>query len=199
MGLNTLHADLEELRQDLPEPFRYSEELERFFQLDKAQSLTNDGRESAQPLLEFIRKEPEADLIRVAVLLLSQLDPSLFYEDLVSMAARADRSTVMALEAGLWRIQVDPSVVAADLVASVDAERPNALLLLQRPVAQEIKPQLIGFVRQDIHPLSLYAMYCLEYTIDNGDRGWLVQLTENSDIEEIRSLASSYLNQITEA
>src|SRR5262245_14758790 len=109
---SSMKTDLEELRQALPDPFRYSDDLGRFFRLPKAQALTRDARKSAEALLLFMRRHPEPPLVSVAVLLLSRLDPDHFYAELLTLIATADRETVVAMEPGFWRVSVDPEVLA---------------------------------------------------------------------------------------
>jgi len=191
-----MRTDLEELRQGLPDPFRYSEDLGRFFALPKAQALTRDGRKSAQALLQFIRGCAEPALVRVAVLLLSRLDSDHFYAELLILIGTASREIVEAMEPGLWRTAVDPATLARDLIALVTPERPSPLLLLQRPAVRAVKPRLIDLLRRDIHPMSTYAMYCLRYALDPGDRAFMASLEKGSAIAEIGKLAREYLREL---
>lgn len=191
-----MQIDLEELRQALPDPFRYSKDLEHFFMLPKAQALTRNGRKSAEALLLYIRHCTEPDLVRVAVLLLSRLDPDHFYPELLTLIATANREAVEAMEPGLWRVSVDPEALASDLIAMVTPERPYPLLLLQHSAVRTVKSRLIDLVRRDIHPMSTYAMYCLRYVLDSGDRPFIVSLEKGSHILEICDLAREYLGEI---
>lgn len=191
-----MQADLEELRQVLPDPFRYSEDLEHFFMLQKARALTCDGRKSAEALLLYIRHCTEPALVRVAVLLLSRLDPAHFYTGLLSQIATANCETVQAMEPGLWRVSVDPEIVASDLIAVVTPERPCPLLLLQRSAVRAVKSQLVDLLRRDIHPVSTYAMYCLRYALATADHEFIVSLEKDSHIPEIRNLARKYLGEL---
>ncbi len=164
--------------------------------LPKAQVLTRDGRKSAEALLLYIRHSTEPSLVRVAVLLLSRLDPDHFYTELLTLIATANREAVEAMEPGLWRVAVDPEALPSDLIAMATPERSYPLLLLQRPAARAVKPRLIDLVRRDVQPMSIYAMYCLRYALDGGDRTLLENLEKESHISEIRDLAREYLGEI---
>lgn len=194
--INLMRADLEKLRQELPDPFRYTEDLKHFFMLPKVQELTRNGRRSAEALMLFISHCTEPALVHVAVLVLSQLDPDHFYAELLSLVKTANRETVEAMEQGLWRVSVDPEVLANDLIAMVTSEQPLPLLLLQRPVVRTVKSQLISLIKEDIHPVSTYAMYCLRYTLDKGDHALLVNLEKDSHIPQVRDVAREYLSEI---
>lgn len=191
-----MKTDLEELRQALPEPFRYADDLEHFFMRPTAQALTRDGRKSAEALLQYIGCCTEPALVRVAVLLLSRLDPHHFYTGLLNLISTANREIVEAMEPGLWRVSVDPRVLASDLIAMVTPERPAPLLLLQRSAALAVKSRLIDLLRRDIHPMSTYAMYCLRYVLDRGDQAFVMSLVNDSHIPEVRNLAREYLGTL---
>ncbi len=194
LEMGNMQTDLEELHQALPDPFRYSEELEQFFMLPKAQAMVRDGRKSANALVQYIRRSGEPALVRVAALLLSQLDPDYFYADLLELIATANRETVEALEPGLWRVSVEKESLARDLIALVTPQRPYALLLLQRPAVRVVKASLIDLIRKDIHPLSTFAMYCFPYALDDSDRTFIADRERNSRVPEIRGIAREYLS-----
>ena len=194
-----METDLEKLRRALPDPFRYSEDLGDFFMLPKAQALTRDNRESAKALLLYIKHCKEPGLVRVAVLLLSRLAPVHFYAELLTQIATTNRETIEAMEPGFWRISVDPDVLASDLIAIVSPGQPYPLLLLQRSAVRAVKSKLIELIRRNVHPMSLYAMYCLRYVLDTSDQALLVNLEKESHIPDIRGLAREYLGEIPAA
>ena len=191
-----MRTEIEALRQALPDPFRYSQELERFFELEQAQALTRHGPQSAEELLRFIESEAEPARVRVATLLLSRLDPAFFHRRFLTWLALADREMVEAVEPGIWRFRVEANVLAKDIVALASAGRPHALLLLQRPAVRAAKLELISFARQDLEPLSVYALYALEHALDASDRELLEDLRDHSRVARVRELAGELVSKL---
>lgn len=178
--MSNLRNDLDSLRQALPDPFRLSQELDAFLRQERAQALTRNGQASAEALLGFAKQTLESDLLRVAVLLLSQLDPTFYYQELLGLLKQAPRNGVEAMELGFWRIRLPPAQLAQDLVGIASPESPAPLLLLQRPEARLVKPQLLALAERDTEPLSVYALYALSDTLEEPDHELLARLARSN-------------------
>jgi hypothetical protein len=67
------------------------------------------------------------------------------------------------------------------------------LLLLQRPVAKEVRSELAGFIRQRQMPLSLHALYAYRYALEPDDIPFLQAVSEWADTPELSGRAGLYL------
>jgi hypothetical protein len=194
MANNNIQEKLEELRHALPDPFRLSSELDTFFNHPVAQSLITGGEESVRRIIAFLESCSEPALARIAVLVLSRFEPDLFYEQLLKILEKTNKSLTQAFESGLWLIQLPEQQIAQDLVRVVTSSgNPYPLLLLQRPVAKEVRPELGDFIRQRQMPLSLYALYAYGYVLEPDDIPLLKLVAEWVDIPELSALAGLYL------
>ena len=189
-----LEADLEILRQALPDPFRLSSELDNFFNHPVAQSLIAGGEESVRRILAFLENCQEPAQASVAVLLLSRFEPDLFYPELQKILEKANRSLTQAFEPGLWLIKLPEQQIAEELVrVARSSGNPHPLLLLQRPVAKQVRSELGNFIRQRQMPVSLYALYAYGYALEPNGIPLLKAVSEWMDLPELAALAGLYL------
>ncbi len=189
-----IEIDLEDLRQALPDPFDLPSRLEVFFNSPVAQRLIAAGDKSVQHIMNFLESRQEPALVRVSMLLLSRFAPAAFYLRLLPILEKADRPTTEAFGAGLWLIQIPEQQIAQDLVRIVTSSgNPYPLLLLQRPVAKEVRSELASFIQQCRPPLSLYALYCYGYALEPDDIPLLTVVSRWFDAPEMSALAGLYL------
>jgi hypothetical protein len=128
------------------------------------------------------------------VVLLSRFAPDTFYQRLLKRIEKADQPMTHAFDAGLWLLQIPESEIARNLVDLVIASgNPNPMLLLQRPAANSVRPQLEEFIKQQSLPLSLYALYCLRYALRPEDIPLLSVVSQWFDMPEMCALAGLYL------
>jgi hypothetical protein len=186
--------DLEELRQALPEPFDMASKLEEFFQHPTAHRLIAGHRKSIRLLLGFLETCREPALARVAVLLLSRFPAADFYASLLTILQRSNQAMTEAFDTGLWLLQLPAAGIARDLVSLVAAsDNPYPLLLLQRPVALEVRSELAGFMKQRRLPLSLYALYSYGYALQPEDAPLLQEIAGWEELPEMAANAGLYL------
>jgi hypothetical protein len=192
-----LAADLGGLSADFPDPLRLDAQLPRFLDNPLARKWTSDGAESAQALLEFIAESGDSDRIRVAAILLFQLDPRLFYQNFLHDLAGYPRATIEALAPGLWHGAPDQAVLAADIVqVTRTSGNDDPLLLLQHPAARQVREALTDLIVLRRMPASLYALYALGYTLLPEDQGFLAETARAEDQPELAALAGLYLAQL---
>jgi hypothetical protein len=190
---SNIETDLEDLRRALPDPFKLSSELDTFFNHPVAQSLIAGGEESVRRIIAFLENCQEPPVARIAVILLSRFASALFYQQLLTILEKADKSLAEAFEPGLWLIQLREQQIAQDLVRVVSSSgNPYPLLLLQRPVAKQVRSELGNFIRQRQMPLSLYALYDYGYALEPNDIPLLKTVSEWVDIPELSALAGLY-------
>jgi hypothetical protein len=189
-----LKEQLEELRRSLSEPFRLTSELELFFKHPVSVSLVAGREESVRRMIDFAGNCQDAALIRVAVLLLSQFPPAGVYDQLLKILGKADKSVTLAFEPGLWLIDLPAQRIAEDLVCLVAREgNPFPLLLLQRPIAKEVRSSLERFIRQREMPVAVYALYAYGYALEPSDTPLLEMVSSWIDNPELAALAGVYL------
>jgi hypothetical protein len=187
-------TELEELRQALPEPFEMASKLGGFFQHPVAQRLLAGGKSSVRRLLAFLETCREPAQARVAVLLLSRFAAADFYAGLLAILRRSNQPMTEAFDTGLWLVQLPATEIARDLAGLVAAaDNPYLLLLLQRPVAQAVRSELAGFMKQRRLPLSLYALYSYGYALQPDDVPLLQEIAEWHEIPEMAAIAGLYL------
>lgn len=192
--ISDIEKDAEELRQALPDPFDLQSGADRFFSSPVAEKLIGGGEPSVSLLMGFLETNPEPALTRPVVLLLSRFAPDTFYQRLLKLIKNADQPMTQAFDAGLWRVQIPEGEIARDLVDLVIASgSPNPLLLLQRPAANSVRPQLEEFIKNRVLPLSLYALYCLRYALRPEDIPLLSVVSQWFDMPEISALSGLYL------
>ena len=188
-----IEQDLEILRQALPDPFNLSTELDTFFTHPVAKQFVVEGNESVKRLVLFLQECHEPSLAVVAVILLSRFPPPLFYADLLEILKKSDQPMTMAIETGLWMIEMEEQQIAEDLVNIVaSSANPFPLLLLQRPASQTVGAQLTEFIRQHQMPHSLYALYCYRY-VEPSQNTMLLTEVLHWDEAEMSALAGLYL------
>ncbi|MGO4700719.1 hypothetical protein [Dyella sp. 2RAB6] len=153
---------LEVLRQDLPDPFAMAAQLDAFFAQPATRELLAEST-TGERLLDYLENQPEPSLARVAVILLARCLTDPLYQRLLAVLERADLALTEACETGLWLLPVDQAALARALVSMANAAHPLPLLLLQRPVAVEVRASLEHFIRAGEMPLSLYALYAYAY------------------------------------
>ena len=168
----SIEARLEVLRQDLPDPLAISARMDAFLVHPVARELLSDNA-AGERLVEYLEDHPEPSRARVAVILLSRCLSNPLYQRLLAVLERADLALTEACEAGLWLLPVDHAVLARALVSMASTARPFPLLLLQRPVAIEVRESLEDFIRVCELPLSLYALYAYAYIPKPRDRALL--------------------------
>jgi HEAT repeat protein len=191
----SLAAELEELRQQLPDPFHYDDGLPAFFQGEKARALVAGGAASAQRLLQYLDSSKDPSLARVAVLMLSRMDPTLYYPELLAILGRKEAPMVEAFDLGFWRIPLPEQKLARDVVDVVaKSGQASPLLLLQRPVAAAaVHPELERLIDERRQPFARYAMFALGYALVPEDIPFLIRQAQRTDDAEIASLAGIYL------
>ncbi|MCX9009876.1 MAG: hypothetical protein OIN66_02030 [Candidatus Methanoperedens sp.] len=178
----------------MPDPFAIASGLDSFFKSPVAQELIAEGKKTICRILAFLKTSKDPSLTRVAVLFLSYFEPSEFYQELLAILQKADRSIAEAFETGLWLIRVPDKQIAQDIVKIVSSSgNPNPLLLLQRPTAKEVRTELAGFIKQRRMPLSLYALYCYGYVLEKEDTPLMISVSKWKDIPEMSALAGIYL------
>ncbi len=193
-GKSDIEKDLEDLRQVLPDPFDLPGGLEVFFNYPAAQKLIAEGNMSIRRIIDYLESDPNPVLARVAVLLLSRFQPDAFYPGLLEVLKKSDRPVAEAFETGLWLIRMPEQQIARDLVNIVaSSDNPYPLLLLQRPAAKAVRTRLAGFVKQRRLPLSLYALYCYRYAMEQEDISLLKLVSTWVDLPEMSALAGLYL------
>jgi hypothetical protein len=191
---------LEELRQHYPEPFGQPSGLDDLFALPAAREVLEGGRTAAQELLEYIDRSDRPDLIRIAILLLSQLDADDIYPGLLRRLAQSDETRALVFEPGFWLLRVPEPQLVGDIVRVVEESgNPSPLLLLQRPSAAAVKPALRRFVERRQLPLSRNALYAYEYMLEPGDRDLLRAVAFWDDAPELAGLAGLYLLRLGSA
>jgi hypothetical protein len=185
----SMQARLDVLRQDLPDPFALPAGLDAFFTLPAVRELLADSTAGAQ-LLDYLERQPEPSLARVAVILLSRCLTEPLYRRLLAVLERADQELTEACDAGLWLLPVDHAELARTLVGMSNAAQPYPLLLLQRPIAAEVRASLEHFIRAGKLPLSLYALYAYAYVPKPRDRALLLkwQQSGQADAATVRLL-----------
>jgi hypothetical protein len=189
-----IERDLEELRQVLPDPFNIPAKLDVFFDHPTARKIVAQGETAARRLVGFLGASSQPSLSRVAAILLSRFPPATFFEDLMKMLAKANRSMAEALAPGLWLIQLDHRQIAKEIVSLVShSKNPYPLLLLQRPAAGEVRSELATFIMQHAFPLSLYALYCYEYALRAEDIPLMKDITGWLDIPQMAALSGGFL------
>ena len=179
----------------LPPPFRIKEEKADFYNLDLSRQLVAGGQVTIQKLLEYLSDKPDPSFVLPAVLLLAYFDPALYYPQLLQILQKAELPVIESFEHGFWQISLPEEQLANDLFRSVPAN-PSLLLLLQRPVAKNFKAALQEMIESKMNPLSLFAMYCFEYTLENGDDPFLEKVSAWQGIPEIAALAKNYMDKI---
>jgi hypothetical protein len=191
----SLAVELEELRQQLPDPFHYQDGLEAFFRTDKARTLIAGGAGSAGRLLQYLDSSTDPALARVAVLILSRMDPALYYPGLVALLGRRDPPMVEAFDAGFWRISLPEQQLANDVVGEVTRSgNASPLLLLQRPVAAAaVRPKLQHLVDDGRQPFARYSMFALGNALVPEDLPFLLRHAQRTDDAEVAALAGIYL------
>jgi hypothetical protein len=191
---NGIETELEQLRQALPDPFELPSKLDDFFTHLTAQNLFAGGNETIRRLIIFLKQSREPALVRVAVLLLSRFPPAAFYEELLAILSEEDRPTAVAFEPGIWLVQLPERQIANDIVrVAASSDNPHPLLLLQRPVANDVRAQLSEFIRRRQMPHSLYALYAYRYALEPGDIPLLKVVSEWTDVPQLSALAGLYL------
>ena len=178
----SMQARLEVLRQDLPDPFAMRAGLDAFFALPRVRELLADGTAGAQ-LLDYLEHQPEPALARVAVILLSRCLTDTLYRRLLAVLERADMELTEACDAGLWLLPVDQAALARELVGMTSTGQPFPLLLLQRPIAAEVRASLEHFIRLGKLPLSLYALYAYAYVPRPRDQALLLQWKQSGQAD----------------
>jgi len=176
----TMDSRLEVLRRDMPDPFNMPRQWDVFFAHPVARELLA-GDSGVERLLAYLESQPAPARARVAVILLSRRGDDPVYRRLLGVLDHSDRQLAEAFEPGFWLLSRPHAQMARDLVALVDAtHRPFPLLLLQRPVAAEVRGSLEKFIRWREMPLSAYALYAYAYVPEPRDRallemvaGWL--------------------------
>jgi hypothetical protein len=186
----TIEVELEHVRHELPDPFQLPSGLERVFDDPVAQRLVTGGDASVRRIMGFLQGCRDPALARVAVLVLSRFPPDRFYQELLSVLGRADQSMSEAIGTGLWLIRSPEGQIARDLVEVAAAYgNPNPLLLLQRPIAKEVRDNLAAVIRQRRMPWSLYALYSYRYALEPDDVPLLTLVSGWTDRPELASLA----------
>jgi hypothetical protein len=189
-----IETELEELRQTLPEPFELSAKLDEFFTGPVAQRLIAGGKQTVDRLMSFLERTDEPALARVAVLLLSRFPTTEFYPKLMAILERTDQPMTEAFETGLWLQQRSEKDIAMDLVSLVAGSgNPNPLLLLQRPVAKDVRAELADFIKQHQMPLSLNALYAYRYALESNDVALMEEVAAWNEVPEMAALAGLYL------
>jgi hypothetical protein len=191
---NGIETELEQLRQVLPDPFELPSKLDDFFTHPIAQKLLAAGDETIRRLTSFVKQSREPALVRVAVLMLSRFPPAAFYNELLAILSVADKPTVEAFDPGIWLMQLPEKQIAQDLISVVaSSDNPNPLLLLQRPVAKDVRQQLSEFILRHQLLHSLYALYDYRYALEPCDIPLLKVVSGWSDIPQLSALAGLYL------
>jgi hypothetical protein len=189
-NISDIERDMDELRHVFPDPLGLPSNADVFFNHPTAKKLVARGQQSVVLLLHFLENVPDPSLVRPAVLLLSRFAPPTFYPILLGLLQKADQPTTEAFEFGLWLIQVPEAQIARDLVRVVVASgSPHPLLLLQRPVAKVVRPELQSFVKKRQLPLSLYALYCYRYALEQEDIPLLTMVSKWIDVPALSALA----------
>ncbi len=188
-------VELEALRQKLPDPFHAAGGFEAFFQSDEARALLGGGSASATRLLQFLDTTNEPALARVAVLVLSRMDPALYYTRLVELLGHKDAPMVEAFDLGFWRIPLPEPKLARDVVGVVDASgNASPLLLLQRPgAAAAVHADLVRLVDEGRKPFARYAMFALGSALVPEDVPFLVRHAQRTDAPDVAAPAGVYL------
>ena len=187
---NSITTELEQLRQLLPEPFEMRSKLDDFFNHPAVQQLIAGGEETIRRLISFLKQRPDPSLVRVAVLLLTRFPVVKFWDELLAILREADKPATHAFEPGIWLVQLPENKIAHDLVQLVASSgNPNPLLLLQRPAAKEVRPELAAFVAERKMPLSAYALYAYGYALEPSDIPFLKEVAEWVDTPELSALA----------
>lgn len=185
---------LDEVRQQLPDPFDLPAKLDNFFTSSTVQEIINGGANSIRKLLDFLEECKTPSLARVAVILLSHFEPAEFYQVVLAILKKADRTMSEAFEPGLWLIRLPEKQIAEDLVDAVASSgNPNSLLLLQRPVAKEVRSRLAEFIAKREFPLSLYSLYSYGYALEEDDIPFMRIVSQWVGFPELSSLGGLYL------
>jgi len=193
--MNEFIKDMEELRQELPEPFFVKKRIGEFYNSAVARKMIEDGPLTVNNILEYLGENPRPGLAAPAVLLLSFFDPQQFYSRLLEILRYAGRPIIEAFEFGFWLIRLDEKKIAADLVKLAN-ENANVLLLLQRPVIKAFKKDLQKFIESRRMPLSLYAIYCYKYTLDKADVFFLEKISRWEDLPDVAVEADICLKRL---
>ncbi len=197
-NIDDIERDMDELRQVFPDPLGLPANADVFFNHPTAKRLIARGQQSVSLILRFLESRPHPSLVRPAVLLLSRFAPAGFYAALLELLEKADQQTAEAFEFGLWLVQVPEPRIARDLVGMVGASgNPYPLLLLQRPAAKVVRPELQSFVGKHQLPLSLYALYCYQYTLEKEDIPLLTTVSKWVDVPELSALAGLCLLKLS--
>lgn len=192
-----IERDLDILLQAFPDPLKLSTELETFLDHPVTKQFITGGDEPVKRLVLFLQECHEPSLAMVAVIILSRFPATLFYTDLLEFLGKSDQHMTMAIETGLWMIELEERQIAEDLINVVTSSgNPYPLLLLQRPAAQTVSVQLAEFIRQHQIPLSLYALYCYRYVMPSQDTMLLIEVS-NWDEPEMSALAGLYLLKLS--
>jgi len=177
-----MQARLEVLRQDLPDPFAMRAGLDAFFALPRVRELLADNTAGAQ-LLDYLEHQPEPSLARVAVILLSRCLTDPLYRRLLAVLEHAQLELTEACDAGLWLLPVDQAALAKALVSMSSPAHPFPLLLLQRPIAAEVRAALEQLIRGGELPLSLYALYAYAYVPKPRDKALLLAWRQSAQAD----------------
>lgn len=195
--MNNIKFTLEELYDQMPDPFQMTEKesLKLFFNLPAARKIYENEEASINQLLDFIKRNPEnASLIKIAVLVLSQFEPTLYYNGLLSLLGEGNQNFVEAFDLGIWQVDVAEEKIVQDLFQLVKTtDNPFILLLLQRPAAGTVKNELRKIIAQGRLPHSLYAMFCYKYILQLEDVEWLSQIAGSAGDVLVNALAGIYL------
>lgn len=188
---------LETLRQELPNPFTISKDIDNFYTSPIAAELIESRGETVRNILEYLGNAPIPALVVPSVLLLSYFDPDTFYKKLLNILEKSDRAVAEAFEHGFWRINLEEKQIAGDLINLIyKSGNPNILLLLQRPIVKKFKEHLQKFIEEKKIPLSIYALYCYKYALEKSDADFLKEISRWEINPEMTKLAIDYLKEI---
>lgn len=188
---DSIHEELEELRQRLPDPFRYGSDLDHVLAGPAARRVLDRGRPAVEALLDVIEEGREPVHAHVAALLLSECPPDVFYPTLLDVLGRSAEATVSAVETGFWRVALPDDRKARDLVEVVRrSDNAGPLLLLQRPAARAVRPALRAFIEARRVPLSRYALMAYDLAAGDEDLDFLREVATWEEPPSLRALAA---------
>ena len=191
---SNMKDDLLTLDAYLNDPFRMEKQMEDFSTHPVVQKIVASGSNGPKSLLPFVADTSDPTLARIALVTLSQLDPTLFYADLLTMLESKGQKGIEPLDAGLWKIKVPEEQIATDLMKIVQEKgNPYPLILLQRPIAKAVKSELIQLIEKDEAPSALYALYCLRYCLSEDDIPLLKSMAGNLEKVTTAAHAGVYL------
>ncbi|MDE2154831.1 MAG: hypothetical protein KGJ32_02895 [Xanthomonadaceae bacterium] len=184
-----MDSRLDVLYQDMPDPFNVPRQWEAFLAHPVARDLLA-GDCGIERLLAYLERQPEPPRARVAVILLSHCGSDPVYRRLLAVLEHSDQRLAEAFEPGFWLLPRSQAEMARDLAALVDVtHNPFPLLLLQRPVAAEVRDSLEKFIRWREMPLSAYALYAYAYVPEPRDRAMLEMVARWLDQPSLCSTA----------